>query len=259
MKNVLILVGFVVVLAAFAAAVVWQDVAHHSGEGGHSEGHEGEHAPGGVCEDCLTDALETAGAESEEPVAAPAAAPSAPQPPWQKGPRMKVRIRTSMGDIDILVFGDFVPQTAANFIELTKKGFYNGLIFHRVIPDFMIQTGCPQGTGSGGPGYTFPDEFVAELTHNQPGMVSMANRGPSTNGSQFFITVKETPWLDGKHAVFGQVVAGMDVVMKISKVATDQGDRPLEPVKMETVELLGAVEVDPTKLRGGRTPEGLGL
>jgi cyclophilin family peptidyl-prolyl cis-trans isomerase len=259
MKNVLILAGFVVVLAAFAAAVVWQDVARHSHEGGGSGGH-GEHAPGEVCEDCLTEALEMAGVEPEEPVAPPlvAAAP-APQLPWQKGPRMKVRIRTSMGDIDILLFDDLVPQTAANFIDLTKKGFYNGLIFHRVIKDFMIQTGCPQGTGSGGPGYTFPDEFAAELTHDKPGMVSMANRGPNTNGSQFFITLKETPGLNGKHAVFGQVVAGMDVVMKIGEVATGQNDRPVEPVRMETVEILGKVEVDPTKLRGGRTPEGLGI
>ncbi len=126
-------------------------------------------------------------------------------------------IQTSKGTIEIQLFADRVPKTVENFETLTGKGFYNGLKFHRVIPDFMIQGGCPKGTGTGGPGYTFEDEFHPELKHDGPGVLSMANAGPNTNGSQFFITHVPCPWLDGKHAVFGKVLSGQDVVDQIQQ------------------------------------------
>tara|TARA_Y100001934_G_C12382689_1_gene793442 strand:- start:4356 stop:4787 length:432 start_codon:yes stop_codon:yes gene_type:complete len=126
---------------------------------------------------------------------------------------MKVAtFNTSKGDIRIQLFEKLVPNTVANFVKLIEDGFYNGLKFHRVIPDFMIQGGCPLGNGTGGPGYQFADEFHPELKHDGPGVLSMANSGPNTNGSQFFITHVETPWLDGKHSVFGKVLDGQDVV-----------------------------------------------
>ena len=126
---------------------------------------------------------------------------------------MKVAtFNTSKGDIRIQLFEKLVPNTVANFVKLIEDGFYNGLKFHRVIPDFMIQGGCPLGNGTGGPGYQFADEFHPELRHDGPGVLSMANSGPNTNGSQFFITHVETPWLDGKHSVFGKVLDGQDVV-----------------------------------------------
>ena len=115
-------------------------------------------------------------------------------------------IKTKHGDIRLKLHDDKAPQTVANFEKLAKDGFYDGLKFHRVIDDFMIQTGCPQGTGTGGPGYTFEDEFHKDLKHDKPGILSMANAGPNTNGSQFFITHVATPWLDRKHSVFGEVV-----------------------------------------------------
>ncbi len=121
-------------------------------------------------------------------------------------------IETSRGTIRVELFEDKVPKTVANFEKLVNDGFYNGLKFHRVIPDFMVQTGCPQGTGTGGPGYQFEDEFHAELKHESPGILSMANSGPNTNGSQFYITHVATPWLDGKHSVFGRVLEGQDIV-----------------------------------------------
>ena len=124
-------------------------------------------------------------------------------------------IDTSRGTIQLKLHDDKAPKTVANFEKLAKQGFYNGLKFHRVIENFMIQTGCPQGTGTGGPGYKFADEFHADLKHTGPGVLSMANSGPNTNGSQFFITHVATPWLDGKHSVFGQVIAGQDVVNAI--------------------------------------------
>src|SRR5208283_204677 len=123
---------------------------------------------------------------------------------------MKATIKTNKGDIALNLFADLAPITVANFVNLAKRGFYNGLKFHRVINEFMIQGGCPLGTGTGGPGYKFQDEFVRELKHDKPGILSMANAGPNTNGSQFFITHVPTPWLDGKHTVFGEVVASKD-------------------------------------------------
>jgi peptidyl-prolyl cis-trans isomerase B (cyclophilin B) len=128
-----------------------------------------------------------------------------------------VTISTSIGDINLRLFADQTPVTVANFVNLAERGFYDGLSFHRVIPNFMIQGGCPEGTGRGGPGYQFQDECRAELRHSKPGILSMANAGPGTNGSQFFITHVATPWLDGKHTVFGEVTdeASMNVVNSI--------------------------------------------
>jgi peptidyl-prolyl cis-trans isomerase A (cyclophilin A) len=137
---------------------------------------------------------------------------------------------TNMGNFKIELFMDKAPLTVGNFIKLVDKGFYNGLIFHRIIPNFMIQSGCPQGTGYGGPGYTIRDEIDPNLKHNNPGILSMANAGPNTGGSQFFITVVPTPWLDGKHTIFGKVTDGMDIVNKISKVQTGRADKPLQDV-----------------------------
>ncbi|HQH27988.1 MAG TPA: peptidylprolyl isomerase, partial [Oligoflexia bacterium] len=129
-------------------------------------------------------------------------------------------METSKGTIRIKLYADKAPMTVANFVNLSNRGFYDGLKFHRVIDNFMIQGGDPQGTGMGGPGYKFGDEFDSSLTHAGPGVLSMANAGPGTNGSQFFITHVETPWLDGKHSIFGQVTSGQDVVNAIR-----QGDK----------------------------------
>ena len=150
-----------------------------------------------------------------------------------------VTIETNHGTIKAEMFVDKAPKTAGNFLELAKKGFYDGVIFHRVIDGFMIQGGDPTGTGRGGPGYTIKDEFAAGLAHTQPGLFSMANAGPNTGGSQFFITLAATPWLDGKHAIFGKVVVGMDVVKKIGKLPTARGDRPTEDVVMKNVTVSG--------------------
>ena len=134
---------------------------------------------------------------------------------------MKVAtIETNKGNIRLQLHDDKTPKTVANFEKLAADGFYDGLKFHRVIDNFMVQTGCPQGTGTGGPGYKFEDEFHRELKHDGPGVLSMANSGPNTNGSQFFITHVATPWLDGKHSVFGRVLEGQDVVDSIA-----QGDK----------------------------------
>ena len=132
-------------------------------------------------------------------------------------------IETPRGTIKLELYADKTPKTVANFEELAKEGFYDGLKFHRVIADFMIQGGCPLGNGCGGPGYTFEDEFVPELRHDGPGTLSMANAGPNTNGSQFFITHVACPWLDGKHTVFGKVLEGQDVVNAIR-----QGDQMIK-------------------------------
>ncbi|MEJ5262376.1 MAG: peptidylprolyl isomerase [Ignavibacterium sp.] len=147
-------------------------------------------------------------------------------------------IQTNMGTIELELFADKTPKTVENFVGLANKGYYNGVIFHRVIDNFMIQGGDPTGTGRGGQslwGGKFEDEIVPELKHNSEGILSMANAGPNTNGSQFFITLKETPWLDGRHTVFGKVINGMDVVKAIGKVQTNQQDRPLKDVVMEKV------------------------
>lgn len=148
---------------------------------------------------------------------------------------LKARIKTNMGEIVLELFKEEAPETVENFVTLSEKGFYNNVIFHRVIPNFMIQGGDPTGTGGGGPGYVFEDEFHPDLRHDKPGILSMANAGPNTNGSQFFITVAPTPWLDGKHTIFGQVLKGMDVVNKISQVERDSRDKPLKDVVIEKV------------------------
>ena len=145
-------------------------------------------------------------------------------------------MHTNHGPIEIELFPDEAPKTVENFKKLSGDGFYDGLVFHRVIKDFMIQGGCPQGTGTGGPGYTFEDEFNDHKIVR--GALAMANAGPNTNGSQFFIvTTPEAPWLDGKHTVFGQVTEGMDVVDRIEATNTDGRDRPREDAVIESVEL----------------------
>ncbi|MCG3137288.1 MAG: putative peptidyl-prolyl cis-trans isomerase [Phycisphaerae bacterium] len=136
---------------------------------------------------------------------------------------MTATIKTERGEISLLLYSDHAPLTVANFVNLAERGYYNGLIFHRVIKDFMVQTGDPQGNGRGGPGYTFKDEIHKDLRHDSPGVLSMANAGPSTNGSQFFITHVATPWLDRKHTVFGRVISGQEVVNTLV-----QGDRMLK-------------------------------
>jgi peptidyl-prolyl cis-trans isomerase A (cyclophilin A) len=156
---------------------------------------------------------------------------------------------TSEGSFTIRLFDEDAPETVANFVGLaqgtkeftdpktgqkTTRPFYDGLIFHRVIDNFMIQGGDPLGTGTGGPGYKFADEFSPKLRHRSPGMLSMANSGPHSNGSQFFITLAATPWLDNKHSIFGEVVEGMDVVNKIGSTAT-RNDRPVTPVTIQSV------------------------
>ena len=145
-------------------------------------------------------------------------------------------LHTSEGPIELELHSDDAPKTVDNFVKLAQDGFYEGVVFHRVIPDFMIQGGDPTGTGTGGPGYQFEDEFNEHPVER--GALAMANAGPNTNGSQFFIvTVESAPWLDGKHTVFGRVTSGMDVVDRISQVDRDANDRPREPVTIERVEL----------------------
>ena len=169
--------------------------------------------------------------------------------PEKKGP-LYATLKTSMGDIVVQLFDDKAPKTVANFVDLAtgakewtdpkarekvKRPLYNGTIFHRVIPGFMIQGGDPLGNGTGGPGYRFEDEFNPELKHSKAGILSMANAGPNTNGSQFFITEKATPWLDGKHSVFGEVVKGQNVVGAIANVPRDMRDRPIKDVVLQEV------------------------
>ncbi|MGC9468870.1 MAG: peptidylprolyl isomerase [Anaerolineae bacterium] len=143
--------------------------------------------------------------------------------------------KTERGDIVVELFADKVPNTVNNFVFLAREGFYDGTMFHRVIEDFMAQGGDPTGTGMGGPGYQFADEFHPDLTHDGPGVLSMANSGANTNGSQFFITFEATPWLDGRHTVFGKVIEGLDVLSKISlrdpQTASEPGDL------IETIEI----------------------
>ena len=149
-----------------------------------------------------------------------------------------VKMETTMGTIKIKLFTKEAPITTQNFIDLINKKFYDGIIFHRVIDGFMIQGGDPKGTGTGGSDKTIQDEFGPGLKHSKAGMLSMANRGPNTGTSQFFITLAPTPHLDGKHAIFGEVIGGMDVVNKIGKTKTGQGDRPVEEIKMTKVTMV---------------------
>jgi peptidyl-prolyl cis-trans isomerase A (cyclophilin A) len=167
----------------------------------------------------------------------------------KKGP-LYATVKTSMGDIVVHLFDDKAPKTVANFVDLatgkkewvdpktgdkTNRPLYNGTIFHRVIPDFMIQGGDPLGNGTGGPGYRFEDEFNPELRHSKAGILSMANAGPNTNGSQFFITVKPTPWLDGRHTVFGEVVKGQEVVNAIVNAPRGPNDKPLKDIVIKEI------------------------
>ena len=155
-----------------------------------------------------------------------------------------VIMKTNKGDIAIELFTETMPITAGNFLDLVDKGYYNGLHFHRVIQGFMLQGGCPHSRdpnsprcGTGDPGYKIADEHTAQIS-NEPGTLSMANAGPNTNGSQFFITEIPTPWLDGKHTVFGEVTEGMDIVLKICNTPTGPQDRPQTPVVVEKIEVL---------------------
>lgn len=154
---------------------------------------------------------------------------------WGESMRPKATIETTNGTIVIELYNDEAPKTVANFIKLAKQGFYDGIIFHRVIPGFMIQTGDPTGTGTGGPGYTFDDEISPNLRHDGPGVVSMANSGPNTNGSQFFITLATTHWLDGRHAIFGHVIEGQVIVEQIGAVERNAQDRPVNDIVMKRV------------------------
>ena len=142
---------------------------------------------------------------------------------------INVTMKTNKGDIHLRLHDEKTPMTVANFVNLAKRGYYDGKTFHRVIPDFMIQGGCPEGSGRGGPGYKFGDEFDASLKHDKPGVLSMANAGPGTNGSQFFITHGATPWLDGKHSVFGEIVGPEDQAV-VNKIV---GDDTIEKVIVE--------------------------
>lgn len=157
-----------------------------------------------------------------------------------KEPELRFKITTSQGVMEGKLFYKEVPNTVANFVTLARQGFYNGLLFHRVIPQFMVQTGDPKGTGMGGPGYAFADEFSPSLKHSKAGILSMANSGPDTNGSQFFITVAATPHLDQRHTVFGEVLSGADVAIKISLLKSDPAsNRPVQDIKMDKVEIIG--------------------
>ena len=155
--------------------------------------------------------------------------------------RPSALFETSMGDFKIELYNDLAPKTCRSFMDLAQRNFFDGIIFHRVIDDFMIQGGDPTGTGRGGPGYTIPDEFGPGLAHDSEGILSMANAGPNTGGSQFFITLAPTPWLDGRHAIFGHVTDGMDVVRAIGKVRTAPGDKPIVDVVINKL----TIENDP--------------
>lgn len=165
---------------------------------------------------------------------------------FEKGTKVTATFETSLGNFVCKLFADECPMTVGNFVGLAtgetpwtdpsgkevKTPLYDGTVFHRVIPEFMIQGGDPQGTGMGGPGYKFADEIVRTLKHDKPGILSMANSGSNTNGSQFFVTEVPTPWLDGKHAVFGEVIEGMDIVLKIAHAPTGSGNRPKTEIKL---------------------------
>ena len=151
---------------------------------------------------------------------------------------MQATIKTNYGEIVINLLPDETPKTVDNFVSLSKSGFYDGVIFHRVIPNFMIQGGDPDGTGRGGPGYQFEDEIVSSLVFDTPGKLAMANAGPNTGGSQFFLTTVPTPWLDGAHAIFGEVTKGMQTVQKIENCKTGHMDRPNKPQQIISVSRL---------------------
>ncbi|RPI79196.1 MAG: peptidylprolyl isomerase [Chloroflexi bacterium] len=167
---------------------------------------------------------------------------------WSSPPAMAINpknqylatFNTDVGDIKVELFADKVPTTVNNFVFLARQGFYNGTIFHRVIPDFMVQGGDPTGTGTGGPGYRFTDEFHPSLRHDAPGVLSMANAGANTNGSQFFITHVPTPWLDNRHSVFGKVIEGMDIVMKIPERDPQRPRHPGAKLNSVTIEEIEA-------------------
>jgi cyclophilin family peptidyl-prolyl cis-trans isomerase len=158
----------------------------------------------------------------------------APEPAKTEEKNMNtiVELQTTMGTMKIRLFDDKAPKTVQNFKDLVNKGFYDGTIFHRVIKNFMIQGGDPTGTGTGGPGYNIKDEFGPGLKHSKKGILSMANAGPNTGGSQFFITLVPTPWLDGKHAIFGELIEGGDVLDKIGATPADASDKPMTEVKI---------------------------
>jgi len=163
---------------------------------------------------------------------------------WKNPPEMSIdpkkkysaQLDTDKGVISVELFADKAPKTVNNFVFLAREGFYDGTIFHRVIADFMAQGGDPDGRGTGGPGYRFADEFHPSLKHDKPGMLSMANAGPGTNGSQFFITHVPTPWLDGKHTIFGQVISGMDVVLAIPPRDPNKTGSPAVKLKRVTIQ-----------------------
>jgi len=155
-------------------------------------------------------------------------------------------METSMGTMKIELYADKTPNTVASFVHLASKGYYDGLTFHRIIAQFMVQGGCPTGTGTGGPGYNFADEFHADLKHTGAGILSMANAGPGTNGSQFFITLVPTPHLDGKHSVFGKVIEGMDVLKEIGAAKTGRQDKPVQPITIDKL----TITVDGKPLAG---------
>ena len=150
----------------------------------------------------------------------------------------RAKFTTNQGSFTVALYGDKTPKTVSNFITLAKDGFYSGTIFHRVIDGFMIQGGDPEGTGRGGPGYQFEDEVNSGLTFSKEGLLAMANAGPGTNGSQFFITVSKPDYLDNKHTIFGEVTQGYDIVVKISKAQRDSSDKPLSEVIIEKIEII---------------------
>ena len=201
-------------------------------------------------------------APSEEPAAA--APEQAATAAAASASKLVARMETTMGTIVLQLAEDKAPNTVANFVHLASIGFYDGIIFHRLVGGFVIQGGCPDGTGMGGPGWRIKDEFHPDLRHDRAGVLSMANSGPDTGGSQFFITLGPTLFLDNKHAVFGQVIEGMDVVEAIAALRVGANDRPLEPPKIERIVLTrDGVELtgeqpkpetlpDPRARRGGR-------
>ena len=179
-------------------------------------------------------------------VAGCSSSPSKPEQPTPNAAQQETsnkknsiaKFETSKGDFTVELFQDKAPITTKNFIDLTNNKMYDGLIFHRVIKDFMIQGGDPKGNGTGGPGYTIPDEFHPDLKHDGAGVLSMANAGPNTGGSQFFITLAPTPWLNNKHAVFGKVISGLDVVKTIGNVKTGAMDKPVEDIVIKKITIV---------------------